>query len=338
MSRIRRSLPTALAVASTTVAFAALATPAQATTICIDPPAPTNPPSTVPSPRITLATASPTTLSINFQLPYGCYAMPVGIRVVVDGVPREPFAGGPTGTVVVDGLSPAKRYTVTLEYSNAGVWTPFGTIEAMTTPDGTPTPPPPTPTPTVEPSPSPSPEPTPEPTALRTFVSKGSMLLRTAGLAGTFAAPTTTTLSMPLDGEGDLAGTLNRVTSPGTFVIAGLIPAKTVVTFAGGPITGTVAADRVNATATGGFSIGKTTVLGITLNATDSCKTVSDARIGLAGTVTAAGGRLAGSIALPRFTGCGSLGSFLGTTSAKSAISLALAPVPPPTPTPLPAS
>lgn len=347
MSRVPRLLPAAIAVATTAAALAMAASPAAATTLCIDPPPPTptptpgTPPSTVPSqPLLKVYTADSRSISVSYQLPYGCYDMPVGIRFVVNDLPRNPFAGGPTGSAVIDGLLPGREYTIAAEYLNeAGDWTTFGTVIAATTPEGTPIPPPPTPTPTptptVDPTPTVEPSPTPEPTALRTFVSKGSMLLRTAGLAGTFAAPSNVNLSMPLDGEGDVSGNLNRVVSPGTFLIAGLIPAKTVVTFGGGPITGALAADRVTATATGPFSIGKTTVLGITINASDSCRTVSDARIGLAGPVTAAGGRLAGSFVLPRFTGCGSLGSFLGATSAKSAISLALAPVPPPA---LPAS
>lgn len=343
MSRVPRTLPAAIAVAIASAALSAFAAPAQAATICIDPPPPTptptpgTPPSTVPSaPRLRVYTADSRSISVSYQLPYGCYDVPVSIRFVVNGLPRDPFAGGPTGNATIDGLLPARQYTIAAEYlDETGEWTTFGTVIAGTTPEGTPTPPPPTPTPTVDPSPSPSPDPTPEPTTLRTFVTKGSMLLRTAGLAGTFAAPTNVNLSMPLDGEGAVGGFLNAVTSPGTFVIGGLVPAKTVVTFSGGPIDGSVAAERVTATATGAFSIGKTTVLGIALNSSTSCKTISDARLALAGPVGSGGGRLAGSFALPRFSGCGTLGTFLGATGSRSAISLALAPVPPPA---LPAS
>jgi cell division septation protein DedD len=460
---------------STTVAFTALAaTPAHAEMICIDPPPPPySYPTTTGS--IAIEAATPTSLTVFYQLPYSCYSVPVRTRVVVDGVPREPFDGGVRGTVKVNDLLPGRRYTVALEFRIASDWEQVGTIGAMTTPEGTPTPtpppptllciapsngqtrlqsritvntnadasqvslswgiagstggfpdlcvmdptewdlyvdgifvahvtghlggeytltglssnsfhtfdvtptnnssvsgltrtieivpgytdppfvptpdvtptptptpPPPTPTPTpIQPTPDPTPDPTPtpepptptptpEPTEIAAeFAGQGSLLVRTAGLAGTFAATNAVDLTLPVSGTGTVEGSLSGFTRGGTVMLGGLFPAKTSLTYSGSALTGTSAAGRVTATAGGTLAFGRTTILGITLTAGTACRTVSDVRMALAGPVTAGGGgKLAGTVTLPRFSGCNTLGTFLGTTAAKSAISLALTPAP----------
>ncbi len=73
------------------------------------------------------------------------------------------------------------------------------------------------------------------------------MLLRRSGLAGTFAAPSTITLVQPLSGTGAVSGTIGRGIAGGSFLIGGLVKAKTTLLFSGGPMSG----EMVNGNVTG---------------------------------------------------------------------------------------
>lgn len=328
MSRTPRLIAPALGVAAAAVALAAAASPAQAVTLCIDPP-----PGPSPVDTIRLQTVGPTSITAGYQLPFGCYDLPTQLRVLVNGVPRDPFAGGVSGSLTVDGLEPATAYGLVFQYRNGDTWEQFGALKALTSPAGLPTP-------TVAPTPGPTPEPTPDPADSRAFATRGSTVLRTAGLSGTFRLAGSLSAQVPSSGSGQVSGTLSGATSSGTFLVGGLVPAKTSVTLTGGAIVGALDAGKLTASATTSVAIGRTTVLGVVLNASTSCATVKPVPLSLSGPFNGSTGRLTGTFTLPAFSGCGTLGRFLGTTSARSAINLELLPGLglPPTPAPLPAS
>lgn len=322
MSRTPRLVVPALGAAAVVATLAAAATPAQAVTLCVDPP-----PGQTTLETIRLQTTNSTSITARYQLPFGCYDLPTELRVLVDGVPRDPVAGDVSGSLTVDGLAPATGYVLTFEYRRGEQWVPFGSLEAVTAPDGLPTP-------------TPAPSPTPEPPLRRTFLANSAVLLRTAGTAGTFRLSSSLTAELPTTGVGGVRGSFGGATAPGTLVIGGIVRAKTSVTLSGGPLSGSLSGGRLSVTASTDVSFGRTTVLGVTLNASPRCKTTKPVQLPLEGAFTGSAGRLTGRFSLPPFADCGSLGLFLGATSAASVANVELLPALelPPTPLPVPAS
>ncbi len=207
MSRTPRLIAPALGVAAAAVALAAAASPAQAVTLCIDPP-----PGPSPVDTIRLQTVGPTSITAGTSCRSGattcrrsCACSSTACRAT------RSLAALAARSPSTD-LEPATAYGLVFQYRNGDTWEQFGALKALTSPAGLPTP-------TVAPTPGPTPEPSPDPVDSRAFATRGSTVLRTAGLSGTFRLAGSLSAQVPSSGSGQVSGTLSGATSSGTFLV-----------------------------------------------------------------------------------------------------------------------